>query len=273
MLSKTDLAARVSRLDSTMSAASASPEREAAMLEVLRSEDCYLVACAYAFRFTAGDPNPIEAAHDMAVWVLVPMFRKPGQFAGRSLFSTYLYGAFRRSNAKSYKEKIPASIAGIHPLAPLVFELITRDGWRDAEVMAHLRAFMPAEAAGRILAAVLDTVSDDAAYFHSRFGTPTFSDLEGDESAERPSGSIEARFSDSGAEDPLDLLLDKDQSRIFHELLARLDPDQRKLVREYVLERNVKTYKEAGDKLGIKDPAYELRKIGSTLRDLKKDYE
>jgi RNA polymerase sigma factor (sigma-70 family) len=271
MFSKSDLTTRVSLLNSSMASACASPDREAAMLEVLRSEACYLVACAYAFRFTAGDPNPIEAAHDLAVWVLVPMFGKPGQFAGRSLFSTYLYGAFRRSNVQSYKEKIPKAIRDIHPLAPLVFELITRDGWRDAEVRAHLGSFMPVESARRILAAVHDAVSDHAVYLHSRFGTPTFSDLESDD--DRQAGSIEARFSDQGAGDPLDHLLDKEQRRIFHELLARLDPDQKKLVREYVLERNVKTYKEASDKLGIKDPAYELRKIGSTLKEMHQAYE
>ena len=271
MLSKSDLAARVSRLNASIAAASANPDREAAMLAILRSEDCYLVACAYAFRFTSGDPNPIEAAHDMAVRFLVPMFRNPGQFGGRSQFSTYLYGAFRRSSVKSFKEKIPKAVRDIHPLAPLVFELATRDGWSDTEIRSHLRAFMPAEAAERLLAAVRGTVSGDMAYSPSRFGTPTFSDLEGN--PDRPSGSVEARFSDAGADDPLDLLLDKEQRRIFHELLERLDPVKRKLVREYVLERKVKTYKEAGDKLGIKDPAYELRKIGGTLREMHKIYE
>lgn len=273
MFSKTDLDAYVLRLNAAMTAASASPDRKAAMLAVLRGEDCYLVACAYALRFVGGDPDPAEAAHDLAVRILVPMFRNPDRFAGRSKFTTYLYGALRQSHARGFRDKIPESISRIHPLAPLVFEFIVRDGWRDGEVRAHLRAFMPAETAERVLAAVNATVSGDTGYYRSRFGTATFSDLEDDGASDRPAVSVETRFRDPRADDPLDLLMDKEQRRIFQQLLDRLDPVQRQLVEEYVLSRKVKTYKEAGDKLGIKDPAYELRKISATLKDLHKRYE
>jgi len=92
MRPKSNLAARITRLNSVMASASTLPNHEQAMLAVLRSGDCYYVACAYALRFgsPAAAVDRAEAAHDLAVRVLAPMFRKPGSFQGKSLFSIYL---------------------------------------------------------------------------------------------------------------------------------------------------------------------------------------
>jgi len=273
MLSKSDLTSCVSRLNTNMSAASLSPGREAAMLAILRSNDCYLVACALALRFVSGADDKGEAAHDLAVRVLAPMFRNPGLFEGRSKFSTFLYGALRRANSKTLSQKIPSAISRLHPLAPLVYELVIRDGWHDDEVKIHLGAFMPAGQAHGLLLSVKEAIADAPSWHRARFGTGTFSDLSPSDDSSGPDTPVEMRFADPTAENPLELLLDAEQRRIFQILLDKLDPEQRKLVEEYVLSRRVKTYKEAREKLGIKDPAYELRKITTILTGLNKDYE
>jgi len=273
MLSKSELQAKISRLNADMSAASLQPNREAAMLAVLRSNECYLVACAQAIRFVSGSDDRAEAAHDLAVRILAPMFRNPGLFEGRSLFSTFLYGALRRANAKVLLQKIPAAIKKIHPLAPLVYELLVRDRWREDEVKTHLSAFMPASQAHELLRAVKKAIAEDTSWHRSRFETGTFSDLARNDDTTDQETPVEMRMADPTAENPLEILLDEEQRRIFHALLDTLEPMQRKLVEEYVLSRRIKTYKEASKKLGIKDPAYELRKIGTTLRERNKDNE
>jgi DNA-directed RNA polymerase specialized sigma24 family protein len=273
MLSKSGLQSKISRLNADMSSASLKPDREAAMLAVLRSDACYMVACAQALRFVSGSDDRAEAAHDLATRVLMPMFHNPGLFEGHSLFSTFLYAALRRANSKTLSQKIPDAIRKIHPLAPLVFELIVRDGWHDDEIRIHLGAFMPSGQAHELLRAVKEAVAKAPSWHRSRFGTRTFSELARCDDAGEPETPAEMRLADPAAENPLEILLDDEQRRIFQALLDRLEPMQRKLVEEYVLSRRVKTYKEAGRKLGIKDPAYELRKIGTTLRELNKDYE
>jgi len=273
MLSKSELQSKITRLNANMSTASLQPDREAAMLAVLRSKECYFVACAQALRFISGSDDRAEAAHDLATRVLMPMFHNPGLFEGLSLFSTFLYAALRRANAKTLSQKIPSAIKKIHSLAPLVFELIVRDGWRDDEVRIHLGAFMPASQTHELLCAVKEAIAKAPSWHRSRFGTRTFSDLARYDDASDPDTPAEMHFEDHTAENPLMILLDEEQRRIFKALLDKLDPLQRQLVEEYVLSRRVKTYKDASKKLGIKDPAYELRKIGTTLRELNKDYE
>ena len=112
---------QIDHLNAAMATASAGPDRSGAMLAVLRSEECYLVACGSALRFIpAGEGvDRVEAAHDLAVRVLVPMYRNPGLFRGASRFSTFLVGALKRANSKTLAEKIPSAIRRIHSLARL----------------------------------------------------------------------------------------------------------------------------------------------------------
>lgn len=263
---------QIDHLNAAMTAASAGPNRDEAMLAVLRSKECYLVACGSALRFipTGAGVDRVDAAHDLAVSVLISMYRNPGLFRGASLFSTFLVGALKRANSKTLAEKIPSAIRRIHPLAPLVFELMTRDGWRDEEIRAQLSSFMPHREAEEVLSAMRDELARDPEYYGSRFGGASFSDLSG-ESDEEP--RFENRFEDEKAEDPLENLMDEHRRQVFKALLDRLDPSERSLVEEYVLSRRIKTYKEAEEKLGLDDAAYELKKIREKLKAGKRIYE
>ncbi len=270
MIRKSALSEKIAQVNREMAAAVLTPNRAVAMKKVLFSSDCYLVACALAARYviTQNGYTKRESAHNLAMDVLDSLFANPGKFQGRSKFTTYLCGALRQSRSQGLSKKIPDAIKGHHYLAPMVYELLLRDNWKDQDIYAYLSSVMPSEKAHELVAAVHKVIAKDPVYHGSRFGVSTFSALEAEDGDD-----FQARFPDSKDIAPLEAMVSDDQRRIIQKIVGRLAPAQRKLVKAYVMKCTIKTYKQASIVLGIKNPAYELEKAKENLRDFLKEYD
>lgn len=216
----------------------------AAWRAVLESRHLAVVAlaCTRGFRGNRG----ADIVQDlMLVWS-----ETPPTFKGRSAFSTYLFSVLRSRFVDSLKKYVPSAVSryGIH--AKEAWKLLSA-GTDSATVADFLSDQMPkAEALKLVEVLRRERYANENPV--KRTEEIAFSQIDWD--------------GDREGDPQLDPLEAFAQADLIQQVLERLGPEWKSIVREYFLERGDESFMETGQAHGVANAQYEWGKLAAKLK-------